>query len=62
MRVQPDEQDDEYVPQNSGQVHAQDQAKVLALMFWPDGEPQEEELRHGALVRPPHVFLASAGN
>ena len=57
VRVQPDEQDDEQVPQHCGQVHAQEQGKEHALLFWPDGETQEKELRHAALVLPPHASL-----
>ena len=61
MRVQPDEQDDEQVPQHCGQVHAQEQNKVHALLLWLDGEPQEEEHKHAALVLPPHVAFLSSG-
>ena len=46
VRVQPDEQ----VPQHHDQVHAQEQGKEHALLLWPDGKPQEEELGHAALV------------
>ena len=60
-RVQPDEQHDEQVPQNCGQVHVHEQGKEHALLLWPNGEPQEEELRHAALVLPPYAVLASAG-
>ena len=61
-RVQPDEQDDEQVAQHRGQVHAQEQGKERALLLWPDGEPQEEEFRHAALVLPPHSPLLSAAD
>ena len=61
-RVQPDEQDDEQIPQHRGQVHAQEQGKEHSLLLWLDGEPQEEELRHAALVLPPHAVLDSTGN
>ena len=57
VRVQPDEQ----VPQHHDQVHAQEQGKEHALLLWPDGKPQEEELGHAALVLPPYAVLASAG-
>ena len=62
VRVQPDEQEDEQVAQHCGQVHSQEQGKEHTLLFWPDGEPQEEELRHAALVLPPHAPLLSAGD
>ena len=62
VRVQPDEQDDEQVPQHRGQVHAQEQGKEHALMLWLDGAPQEEELRHMALVLPSHADIFSSGN
>jgi len=61
-RVQPDEQDDEQVAQHRGQVHAQEQGEEHALLLWPDGEPQEEELGHAALVLPPHAPLLSAAD
>ena len=54
-RVQPDEQDDEQVPQHRGQVHAQEQGEEHGLLLWLDGEPQEEELRHAVLVLPPYA-------
>ena len=62
VRVQPDEQDDEQVPQCHGQVHAQEQGKEHILPLWLDGEPQEEELRHVALVLPPHAAFLYSGN
>ena len=62
VRVHPDDQDEEQVPQHHGQVHAQEQGKEHSLLLWPDGEPQEEEFRHGALFLHPHAFLGSAGN
>jgi hypothetical protein len=46
VRVQPDEQ----VPQHCGQVHGQEQGIEHALLFWPDGEPQEDEFRHTGLI------------
>ena len=55
VRVQPDEQDDEQIPQHRGQVHSQEEGKEHALLLWPDGEPQEKELRYTALVLPPHA-------
>ena len=61
-RVQPDEQEDEQVAQHRGQVHAQEQGEEYALLLWPDGEPQEEELGHAALVLPPHSLLTPAGH
>ena len=61
VRVQPDRWDDAQVPQDCGQVHAQEQGKEHTLLLWHDGEPQEEELRHAALVLPPHAPLLSAG-
>ena len=60
-RVQPDEQDDEQVPQHHGQVHAQEQGKEHALLLWLDVEPQEEELRHTSLVLPPHAGMNGIG-
>ena len=62
VRVQPDEQDDEQVPQHCGQIHAQEQGKEHALLLMLNGEPQEEELRHAALVLSPHAFPALAWN
>ena len=61
MRVQPDEQKDEQVAQHRGQVHAQEEGEEHALLLWPDGEPQEEELGHAALVLPRHAPLLSHG-
>ena len=61
-RVQPDEQDDEQVAQHRGQVHAQEQGEEHALLPWRDGEPQEEELGHTAVVLRPHAALLSAGD
>jgi hypothetical protein len=62
VRVQPDKQNNEQVPQHGGQVHGQEQSKKDALLFWPDGEPQEEELGHAALVLLLHAVLLSDGN
>lgn len=59
-RVQPDEQDDEQVPQHRGQVHAQEQGEEHALLLRGDGEAQEEELGHAALVLWIHVALLCA--
>ena len=61
-RVQPNEQEDEQVAQHHGQVHAQEQGEEHPLLLWPDGEPQEEELGHVALILKPHALLISAGN
>ena len=61
-RVQPDEQDDEQVPQQCGQVHAQEQGKEHSLLLWVDGEPQEEELGHVALFLTPHAAFLSSEN
>ena len=60
--VQPDEQDDEQVAQQRGQVHAQEQGEEQALLPWPNGQPQEEELGHAALVLRPHAADISAGD
>ena len=60
--VQPDEQDDEQVAQQRGQVHAQEQGEEHALLPWPDGQPQEAELRCAALVLKPHAAHFSAGD
>ena len=62
VRVQPDEQDDEQVTQHCGQIHAQEQGKEQVLLLWLDGEPQEEELGHAALVLPPHADFLSSEN
>ena len=62
MRVQPDEQEDEQVAQHCGQVHAQKQGKEHALLLWPAGKSQEEELGHAALILPLHAPLLSYGN
>ena len=59
--VHPDEHDDEQVAQQRGQVHAQEQGEEHALLPWPDGQPQEEELGHAALVLKPHAAHLSAG-
>ena len=59
-RVQPDEQEDEQVAQHCGQVHAQEQSEEHALLLWTDGESQEEELRHVALILRPHALLISS--
>lgn len=61
MRVQPDEQEDEQVAQHRGEVHAQEQGEEHTLLLWPDGEPQEEEFRHAALVLLRHAPFLSAG-
>ena len=61
-RVQTDEQEDEQVAQHCGQVHAQEEGEEHALLLWPDGEPQEEEFGHAALVLPRHAPLLSSGN
>ena len=60
--IHPDEQDDEQVAQHRGQVHAQEQGEEHALLPWPDGQPQEEELGHAALVLRPHAAFLSAGD
>ena len=62
VRVQPDKQEDEHIAQHRGQVHAQEQGKEHALMLWPDGEPQKEELGHAAMILPVDALLLSAGN
>ena len=59
MRVQTDEQDYEQTSQHCSQVYAQEEGKEHALLLWPDGETQEEELRHAALVLPPYAPLLS---
>ena len=61
VSVQPDEQEDEQVAQHCGQVHAQEQSEEHTLLLWLDGEPQEEELGHAALVLPRHAPLLSDG-
>ena len=61
VRVHPDEQDDEQVAHHRGQVHAQEQGEEHTLLPWPDGQPQEEELGHAALVLKPHAAHLSAG-
>ena len=61
VRVQPDEQDDEQVPQHSCQVHGQEQDEEDILLLWSDGKPQEEEVGHSALVLHSHDSLVSAG-
>jgi hypothetical protein len=53
VRVQPDEQ----VPQHCGQVHGQEQGIEHALLLWQDGEPQEDEFRHTALIISLHALL-----
>ena len=56
VRVQPDEQDDEQVPQHSCQVHGQEQGRIQALVLCSNGEPQEDELRHSALIIHPQAL------
>ena len=60
-RVKPDKQDDEEVPQHCGQVYAQEQDKEHALLLWPVGEPQEEELRYVCLVLRSHIVFYMLG-
>ena len=55
VRVQPDEQDDEQVPQHSCQVQNQEQGRVHSLILCSNGEPQKDELRHSALIISPHI-------
>jgi hypothetical protein len=63
VRVQPDEQNNEQVPQHCGQVHGQEQGIEHGLFFWSDGEPQEDEFRHTALIISLHALLdLFAGN
>ena len=63
VRVHPDDQDEEQVPQHHGQVHAQEKSKEHTLLLWLDGETQEEELSHAALVVQTHdAFLCSDEN
>jgi hypothetical protein len=59
MRVQPDEQDDEQVPQHCNKVHGQEQRKEDASLLWSDGKPQEKELRHTAMVLESHTYVAA---
>ena len=62
MRVHLDEQDDEQIPQHHGQVHAQEEGKEHALLLWLNGESQEEEIRHVALVLSPHSGTSVGGD
>jgi hypothetical protein len=57
VRVQPDEQDNEQVPQHCGQVHGQEQGIEPGLILWLDGEPQEDEFRYTGLITPLHAVL-----
>ena len=54
--------EDEQVAQHCCQVHAQEQGEEHTLLLWPEGEPQEEELGHDALVLPPHASLLSSAD
>ena len=47
-------QDDEQVPQDSGQVHAEEEHKEEMLLLGLPGESQEEELGDTGLVCPAH--------
>lgn len=64
VRVQPDEQNDEQVPQHLVRVQhcGQEQGKEHGLLLWPDGEAQEEELGHTALVLRAHTPSPSDGD
>ena len=62
VSIQPDEQDNEQTAQHGGQVQVQEQGKEHALVLWPNREPQEEELRHAALILSLHAPLLSAEN
>jgi hypothetical protein len=57
VRVQPDKQDGEQVPQHGGQVHGQGKGIEHALLLWSDGEPQEDEFRYAALIISLHALL-----
>jgi len=50
MRVQSNDNDDDEVPQDSGEVHRQEQCIEQVLVLWGDGQAQEEELRDDSLV------------
>jgi hypothetical protein len=50
MGVQSNEYDDDEVPQDSGEVHGQEQGIEQMLKLLGDGQTQEEELRDGSLV------------
>jgi hypothetical protein len=50
MGVQSNEDDDDEVPQDSGEVHGQEQGIEHLLLLWEDGQAQEDELRDGSLI------------
>ena len=55
MGVQENEDDDDEVPQDSGEVHGQEQGIEQVLMLWGDRQAQEEELGDDSLVFFCHV-------
>lgn len=55
VRIEADGQNDEPVPNHSGQVHTQEKHKEELLLLSLVGESQEEEFRHGALVSLTHI-------
>jgi hypothetical protein len=56
MGVQSNEDDDDEVPQDSGEVHGQEQSIEQVLLLWGNGQAQEEELRDDSLVFSRHVL------
>ena len=50
MGVQKNEDDDDEVPQDSGEVHGQEQGVEQMMVLWGDGQAQEEELGDHSLV------------
>ena len=50
MGVKDNEDDDDEVPQDSGEVHGQEQNIEQVLVHWGYGKSQEKELGDGSLV------------
>jgi hypothetical protein len=50
MGVQMNEDDDDEVPQDSGEVHGQEQSIEQVLVLWGNGQAQEDELGDHSLV------------
>lgn len=48
-------QDDEQVPHQGDQVHAQEESEQKGLMLWVFREAQEQEVKDTGLVSNPHL-------
>jgi hypothetical protein len=56
MGVQKNEDDDDEVPQDSGEIHGQEQGIVQLLVLWGNRQTQEKELGDDSLVSSSHLF------